>query len=145
MNTNFTSVLKESGYSVYRLAKLTGVPYTVVHELASGKKDINKRPAETVSRLAAALGRSSEDIMNPIYYMDGVSGTYRGVKYQWKHDKTMKLVINTGDFSDTLDSEYDMIHGKDKKAYEAYTEICIDQRLMQLDSKKAIDRILQGI
>ncbi|MBP3902246.1 MAG: helix-turn-helix transcriptional regulator [Blautia sp.] len=143
MNTNFMNALKSSGYSLYRLAKLSGVPYTVVHEVASGKKDINKRPAETVSRLAATLGRSSEEIMNPIYYMDGVCGIYRGVNYRWKHDKTMKLLIKTGEFSELLDSKYNMTNGKDKKAYEAYTEICIDQCLLQLDSKKAIEQHLR--
>ena len=144
MNTTFINAMKTSGLSMYRLAKLSGVPYTVVYELASGKKDINKRPAETVSRLAATLGLSSEEIMNPVYYMDGVSGKYRGVNYRWKHDKTMKLLIRSRDYSEIVESKYNMTHKKDKKAYEAYTEICIDQLLLQLDAKKAIEQFCGG-
>ncbi|MBR0398328.1 MAG: helix-turn-helix domain-containing protein [Eubacterium sp.] len=143
MNINFTNALHQSGLSTYRLSKQSGVPYTVVHELVSGKKDINKRPAETVSRLAAVLGLSSEEIMNPIYYMDKVSGKYRGVSYEWKHDGEMKLLLKNKDFSSTLESKYNMTRQKDKKAYDAYTEICIDQTLAELDAKNAIERFLQ--
>ena len=143
MNHNFADALKVSGLTIYKLSKQSGVPYTVVHELASGKKDINRRPAETVARLAAVLGLSSEEIMNPVFYMDKVSGKYRGVHFVWKHEDVMKLFLRSRDFSGVIESKYNMNHQKDKKAYDAYTEICIDQELNRIDSEQTINRFLQ--
>ena len=38
MNNNFINALEKSGLTIYKLSKQSGIPYTVVHELASGKK-----------------------------------------------------------------------------------------------------------
>ena len=84
MNKNFVNAVKNSGITPYRLSKYSGVPYTIISELLTGKKDINKRAADTVLRLAKALNLEISDIMNPVYVLDGVSGKYKGVSYRWK-------------------------------------------------------------
>ena len=84
MNKNFVNAVKNSGITPYRLSKYSGVSYTIISELLTGKKDINKRAADTVLRLAKALDLEISDIMNPVYVLDGVSGKYKGVSYRWK-------------------------------------------------------------
>ena len=66
MNKNFVNAVKNSGITPYRLSKYSGVPYTIISELLTGKKDINKRAADTVLRLAKALNLEISDIMNPV-------------------------------------------------------------------------------
>ncbi len=70
--------------------------------------------------------------------MDKVSGKYLGVNYTWKHEGVMKLYLQFKNSSRIIESKYNMNHQKDKKAYDAYTEICIDQALLQMESEKSI-------
>lgn len=82
-NTNFNRQLERSGMSMYALSKRSAVPYTTVNEIHLGKNDINQCAAGTVQRLAAALGTSSEAILNEIHYLDGVKGKYEGIEFVW--------------------------------------------------------------
>ena len=52
MNEKFIAAVKKAGITGYKLSKKTGIPYTTISELLTGKKDINKKAAETVLRLA---------------------------------------------------------------------------------------------
>ena len=79
MNVKFIAAVKKAGITGYKLSKKTGIPYTTISELLTGKKDINKKAAETVLRLAEAMDCSITDILNPVFVMDGVSGKCCGV------------------------------------------------------------------
>lgn len=49
----------------YRLAKESGVPYTTVNDICSGKARLEKCSAETVYRISKALGVTMESIIEP--------------------------------------------------------------------------------
>ena len=60
---NLRSMLNERKMSMYRLAKLSGVPKTTVIDICSGKSSIEGCNAKTVLQLAKALGCSMEELM----------------------------------------------------------------------------------
>ena len=78
---------------MYALSKLSGVPYTTVNEIHRGKLDINQCAAGTVYRLAGVLDVPPDSIMNPINYLDGVKGRYKGIDYAWTTDGTTQLLF----------------------------------------------------
>ena len=56
-------LLLEKGLTKYRLSKVSGVPYATVSDICSGKAKIGKCAAETVYKLAKALGVTVEDLL----------------------------------------------------------------------------------
>ena len=60
-------VLKEKSITKYRLSKLTGIPYTTISDICSGKADIRRCSADTVYRISEALGMTVEEILAPYY------------------------------------------------------------------------------
>ena len=57
--------MQDKNMTPYRLAKESGVPYATVHDICSGKAQLEKCAAETVYRIAKALGVSVESILEP--------------------------------------------------------------------------------
>lgn len=57
--------LDEKHMSIYRLAKLSHVPYATLNDLCNGKTKLEKCTAETVYRLAQALNVSMEELLTP--------------------------------------------------------------------------------
>ena len=53
----------------YRLAKNSGVPYTTISDICSGKAQIEKGSAETIYRIAKELDVSMESIIEPYLEM----------------------------------------------------------------------------
>lgn len=92
-NMNFNTALERSGMSMYALSKASGVPYTTINEIRNCKNDINQCAASTVWRLSAALGVSAEEIINPIYYLDGVRGKYKGIDFTWSVDDCSSIIF----------------------------------------------------
>ena len=86
-NANFKRILADSGMTMYALAKRSGIPYTTINEIYNGKNDINQCAAGTVHRLAAILGVTTDSLMNPINYLDGVKGRHKGIDYIWSTDE----------------------------------------------------------
>jgi len=60
---NINSLLADKGMTKYRLAKLSGVPQTTVIDICSGKAKIGNCSANTVYKLAKALGVSLESLV----------------------------------------------------------------------------------
>lgn len=60
-----TELIKQKKLTKYRLAKDSGIPYTTVSEICSGKTQLSKCSAETVFRLAKELGVSMESLLEP--------------------------------------------------------------------------------
>ncbi len=56
-------LLKERNMSVYQCARISGIPYTTLLELVSGKTQIRKCTAETVYKLAGALNMGMEELL----------------------------------------------------------------------------------
>ena len=61
------SILRDRKMSVYRLAKLSEVPYATCNDIVSGKAQLAKCSAETVYRIAHALNVPMEEILAPYF------------------------------------------------------------------------------
>ena len=57
--------LNEKNMSVYRLAKVSELPYATVNDICSGKAQLEKCSAETIYKIARALGVSMEELLAP--------------------------------------------------------------------------------
>ena len=55
--------LKNKNISVYKLADLTGIPYTTLNELINGKKNISDCKIKTIETLAKTLNLSIESLL----------------------------------------------------------------------------------
>ena len=94
MNRSFKTALMNSGMSMYRLAKTTGVPYTTINRLVNGKLDISDCNAGTVYKLSKALGVTMEQLVTQLDFLTGTEGEYLGVKYKWtKDDEDHQLLV----------------------------------------------------
>lgn len=60
--------LQERNMSVYRLAKVSALPYATVNDICSGKAQLEKCSAETVYRIARALEVSMEELLAPCFH-----------------------------------------------------------------------------
>ena len=63
-------ILNEKNMSMYRLAKISGVPKTTVSDICSGKSSIEGCNVGTVYRIAKALGCTMEDLVESCRYDD---------------------------------------------------------------------------
>ena len=61
------TLLKDRSMTKYRLSKLSGIPYTTVSDICSGKADIRKCSADHVYRIAKTLNISVEELLAPFY------------------------------------------------------------------------------
>lgn len=63
---NLNIVIKQSGMTKYKVAKLSGVPHATLNDLCSGKSHIEKCSAETLYRIAKALNVSMESLIESV-------------------------------------------------------------------------------
>ena len=59
--------LKKKNMSIYRLAKLSEVPYATLNDICNGKAQLEKCSAETIYKIAHALDISMEDLLAPCF------------------------------------------------------------------------------
>lgn len=59
--------MKDKNITMYRLAKDSGIPYTTVNDICSGKAQLEKCSAETIYRMAKVLGVSMESLIEPCF------------------------------------------------------------------------------
>ena len=62
-------LLNDNSITKYRLSRLSGVPYTTINDICSGKADIRKCSVDTVYKISEALGITMEELLEP-YYVD---------------------------------------------------------------------------
>lgn len=58
-------LIKSKQITKYRLAKDSGIAYTTINDICSGKAQLEKCSAETIYRISKALGVSMESIIEP--------------------------------------------------------------------------------
>lgn len=58
-------LMKAANITKYRLAKNSGIPYTTINDICSGKAQVEKCSAETIYRISKELGVSMESIIEP--------------------------------------------------------------------------------
>ena len=58
-------LLQQKNMTIYRLSKESGVPYSTLNDICNGKTQLEKCSAETVYRIAHALGIQMENLLAP--------------------------------------------------------------------------------
>ena len=86
----------------YRLSKDSGVAYTTVNDICSGRAQLEKCSAETVYRIAKALGVSMESLIEPCFdkrcdfELFKSWGIFRLSSIYWKGMKFAKITRRDG-------------------------------------------------
>lgn len=57
--------MADKNMTKYRLAKNSGIPYTTINDICSGKARLEKCTVETIYRISKALGVSMENLIAP--------------------------------------------------------------------------------
>lgn len=60
---NIQEIIKEKGMSKYSLSKASGVPWSTLSDICSGKTDLNRCSVKTLSKLSKVLEIPIEEIM----------------------------------------------------------------------------------
>ena len=60
---NINRLLKNKNITKYKLSKLSGIPYTTLNDVCSGKTSIEKCSGETIYKLSKHLDVSMEDLI----------------------------------------------------------------------------------
>lgn len=63
-----SELLEKNKMSKYKLSKLSGVPYSTISDICSGKTDIKKSSAETLVRIAHVFKVKPEDMLGKLQY-----------------------------------------------------------------------------
>mgnify|MGYP003297724680 CR=1 FL=1 len=66
MEMNLNIIIRQSGMTKYKVAKLSGVPHATLNDLCSGKSRIEKCSAETLYRIAKVLNVSMESLIETV-------------------------------------------------------------------------------
>lgn len=63
MQLTLNEVIQEKGLSRYRLSKMSGVPWATLSDICSGKTQLARCSAATLSKLSKALGIRMEELL----------------------------------------------------------------------------------
>jgi len=93
---NINEILKQKNMTKYRLAKTSGVSQTTMIDICSGKVKLEKCNAETVYRLAKALGITVEDLIaDSMEYRPGFETYKSHICHRVKDMGDIDFIINT--------------------------------------------------
>ena len=107
-----TDILAKKDMTMYKLSKKSGIPYTTVRDISSGKTGIEKCSGETLYKLAKTLEMSIETLIkDAVEYRAG---------FEWYKSQTCHLVKDMGDLNFIIDTlENDKITELWKKGWYA--------------------------
>ncbi|MCI8710570.1 MAG: helix-turn-helix transcriptional regulator [Dorea sp.] len=100
------ALLKQKNMSVYQCSRESKVPYTTLLDLVKGKTRIEKCAAETVYKIAKALGIAMEELLQE--RMEGGAAVSHRSKFETFKSNVCHLVKDKGDIDfiiDTLKSD----------------------------------------
>ena len=60
---NINDILQKKNITKYRLSKISGVPFTTISDISTGKAKIEKCAADTIYKLSKALNVTMEDLV----------------------------------------------------------------------------------
>ena len=90
------NALKQRNMSIYRLAKTSEVPYATVNDICNGKAQMEKCSAETIYRLAHALGVSMEELLAPCFLKRSSFENFKStVCHRVKESGDIAFLLNT--------------------------------------------------
>ena len=58
-------ILKEKNFTMYKLSKMCGVPYSTISDICTGKTKMEKCSGETIYKVAKALKVTMEELLAP--------------------------------------------------------------------------------
>ena len=88
--------LRDKKMSIYRLAKLSGVPYATVNDIVNSKTQLEKCSAETVYRLAKVLEVTMEDLMEPYMLKRSNFENFKSyICHRVKEQGDIDFIVNT--------------------------------------------------
>lgn len=130
MNDNLIRQIEKAGISQYKLSRETGIPYTTLSRLKRGTLDINNCTSEVVYRLSLYLGCGMEEILNPVRFLSGIKGTYKGYSYHWEVEGNKDvLVIGKGNKELLRDPSVATVNRKYYNSSKVFAEMEIDIRI----------------
>ena len=142
MNERFFKHCRASGMSMYKLAKVSGVPYTTLSRLKTGKQCINSCSCMSVMKIAAVLHVSIEDIMDPVFLMDGVSGKAAGIPYVWKEmDGTIHVLFHHQGKDVCLDTGDKLQIPERREFFDTIGDWAVEGYIDELRLQEEMDRI----
>ena len=94
------NAMKQRNISIYRLAKMSELPYATVNDICNGKAQLEKCSAETIYRLARALDVSMEELLAPCFLK---RSSFENFKSTVCH--RLKELGDISFIADTLESE----------------------------------------
>ena len=92
--------LKQKNLSIYRLSKMSEVPYATVNDICNGRTQLEKCSAETIYRIAHALDVSMEELLAPCFLK---RSSFENFKSTICH--RVRELGDIGFIADTLESE----------------------------------------
>ena len=137
MNESFKDALKNSGMSMYSLAKKSGLPYTTVNRLVNDKLDINDCNSAAVREMSKVLGVTMEQLVDKYDFLTGTEGEYLGVKYKWTRDEDDHQVLLLNDNGcDLLVWKGRLLIDVNRiDSYMAIVRLMVDELILQNESK----------
>lgn len=63
MKMTINELLKEKGMSRYSLSKISGIPWSTLSDICSGKTSLARCSAQTLQKLSSALEMTIEDVL----------------------------------------------------------------------------------
>ena len=89
-------IMQSRSISRYRLSKSSGVPYTTVNDICTGKAQLEKCSAETIYRIAKALEVSMESLLEPRFVKRSSFELYKSnVCHRLKELGDLDFIIET--------------------------------------------------
>lgn len=140
LNQDFLRHMDACGKTAYQISKETGIPYTTISELVNGKININKCAADTVFRLSLYFRCPMDEILNPVPLLANVSGTYRGIRYQWKPGRDHAVELHVWDRGE--ESILDKGGYSQARFYGVYgdmTELIIDKYIEEKEAEELLN------
>ena len=83
-----SELLEKNKMSKYKLSKLSGVPYSTISDICSGKTDIKKSSAETLVRIAHVFKVKPEDMLGKLKYPSDSVQSEKAKKVKKESNKT---------------------------------------------------------
>lgn len=87
---DFNKLLEEKNISKYKLSKESGVPYSTVCDISTGKSVLLKCSAETVLRISHVLGMTAEELVGDISYPETNTGKSSSESKEKDKNKPLK-------------------------------------------------------
>ena len=89
-------IMDDKNISRYRLSKNSGVPYTTITDIISGKAQLEKCAAETIYKIAKELGVPMETLLEPCFETRSSFELYKSnVCHQVKEKGDIQFIIDT--------------------------------------------------